>query len=150
MIALLKERQLEVEDCGCDGERADYPVIAKAVGAAVASHSGDMGILICGTGIGMSIAANKIRGVRAALCADAFSTKYTRLHNDANVMCMGARTLGSGLALELVEIFLDTPFEGGRHEKACAYDHRTGTGMVTQEEKNYGRNSCSRSPAGAA
>ena len=63
----------------------------------------------------MSIAANKIRGVRAALCADAFSTKYTRLHNDANVMCMGARTLGSGLARELVEIFLDTPFEGGRH-----------------------------------
>ena len=63
----------------------------------------------------MSIAANKIKGIRAALCADHFSTKYTRLHNDANVMCMGARTLGSGLALELVEIFLDTPFEGGRH-----------------------------------
>ena len=115
VVALLRERGLEVEDCGCNGERADYPVIAKAVGTAVASHPEDMGILICGTGIGMSIAANKIRGVRAALCADAFSTKYTRLHNDANVMCMGARTLGSGLALELVEIFLDTPFEGGRH-----------------------------------
>ena len=129
VIALLKERQLEVEDCGCDGERADYPVIAKAVGAAVASHSGDMGILICGTGIGMSIAANKIRGVRAALCADAFSTKYTRLHNDANVMCMGARTLGSGLALELVEIFLDTPFEGGRHEKRVH--------MITELEQEW-------------
>lgn len=115
VVALLRERGLEVEDCGCNGERADYPVIAKEVGTAVASHPEDMGILICGTGIGMSIAANKIRGVRAALCADAFSTKYTRLHNDANVMCMGARTLGSGLALELVEIFLDTPFEGGRH-----------------------------------
>ena len=115
VVALLRERGLEVEDCGCNGERADYTVIAKAVGTAVASHPEDMGILICGTGIGMSIAANKIRGVRAALCADAFSTKYTRLHNDANVMCMGARTLGSGLALELVEIFLDTPFEGGRH-----------------------------------
>lgn len=63
----------------------------------------------------MSIAANKIKGIRAALCADHFSTKYTRLHNDANVMCMGARTLGSGLALELVETFLNTPFEGGRH-----------------------------------
>ena len=121
VIALLKERQLE--------ERADYPVIAKAVGAAVASHSGDMGILICGTGIGMSIAANKIRGVRAALCADAFSTKYTRLHNDANVMCMGARTLGSGLALELVEIFLDTPFEGGRHEKRVH--------MITELEQEW-------------
>ena len=127
VIALLKERQLEVEDCGCDGERADYPVIAKAVGAAVVSHSGDMGILICGTGIGMSIAANKIRGVRAALCADAFSTKYTRLHNDANVMCMGARTLGSGL--ELVEIFLDTPFEGGRHEKRVH--------MITELEQEW-------------
>lgn len=69
VIALLKERQLEVEDCGCNGERADYPVIAKAVGTAVASHPGDMGILICGTGIGMSIAANKIRGIRASLCA---------------------------------------------------------------------------------
>ena len=90
VVALLRERGLEVEDCGCNGERADYPVIAKAVGTAVASHPEDMGILICGTGIGMSIAANKIRGVRA-------------------------RTLGSGLALELVEIFLDTPFEGGRH-----------------------------------
>ena len=108
VIALLKERQLEVEDCGCDGERADYPVIAKAVGAAVASHSGDMGILICGTGIGMSIAANKIRGV---------------------VMCMGARTMGSGLALELVEIFLDTPFEGGRHEKRVH--------MITELEQEW-------------
>ncbi len=117
VIALLEERGLAVEDCGCDGSRTDYPVIAEKVGTAVAGNSGDMGILICGTGIGMSIAANKISGVRAALCADAFSTKYTRLHNDANILCMGARTLGSGLALELVEIFLDTPFEGGRHEK---------------------------------
>ena len=125
----LKERQREVEDCGCNGERADYPVIAKAVGTAVASHPGDMGILICGTGIGMSIAANKIRGIRASLCADAFSTKYTRLHNDANVMCMGARTLGSGLALELVEIFLDTPFEGGRHENRV--------NMITELEKEW-------------
>lgn len=115
VMALLKERGVETEDCGCDGARADYPAIAKAVGTAVALHPGDRGILICGTGIGMSIAANKIKGIRAALCADAFSTKYTRLHNDANIMCMGARTLGSGLALELVEIFLDTPFEGGRH-----------------------------------
>ena len=101
VIALLKERQLEVEDCGCDGERADYPVIAKAVGAAVASHSGDMGILICGTGIGMSIAANKIRGVRAALCADAFSTKYTRLHNDANGCPHTGQRSGTGIGGDL-------------------------------------------------
>lgn len=127
VMALLKERGLETEDCGCQGERTDYPVIAKAVGTAVASHPGDFGILICGTGIGMSIAANKIHGVRASLCADAFSTKYTRLHNDANIMCMGARTIGSGVALELVEIFLDTPFEGGRHEARV--------NMITQMEQ---------------
>ncbi len=116
VIAMLNARNIEVKDCGCNGERVDYPLIAKVVGKAVAANPGDRGILICGTGIGMSIAANKIRGVRASVCADAFSTKYTRLHNDANIMCMGARTLGGGVALELVEIFLDTPFEGGRHE----------------------------------
>ncbi len=127
VIALLKKRGLEVEDCGCQGERTDYPMIAKTVANAVVANPGDRGILICGTGIGMSIAANKICGVRAALCADAFSTRYTRLHNDANIMCMGARTLGSGVALELVEIFLDTPFEGGRHE--------TRVNMITQMEQ---------------
>lgn len=127
VIALLQQRNLEIEDCGCDGQKVDYPVIAEQVGRAVASHPGDRGILICGTGIGMSIAVNKIPGIRGALCADAFSTKYTRLHNDANVMCMGARTLGSGLALELVEIFLDTPFEGGRHAKRVQ--------MITQLEE---------------
>lgn len=116
VIELLKNRGLEVIDCGCDGERCDYPVIAKKVGEGVASNPEDKGILICGTGIGMSIAANKIKGIRAALCSEAFGTKYTRLHNDANIMCMGARTLGSGISLELVELFLDTPFEGGRHE----------------------------------
>jgi ribose 5-phosphate isomerase B len=73
--------------------------------------------LICGTGVGMSIAANKINGIRAALCCDYFSTKYTRKHNDANVMCIGERTLGAGLALELVEVFLNTEFEGGRHQR---------------------------------
>lgn len=127
VIQLLQERNLAYEDCGCDGSRADYPVIAQKVGEGVAAHPGDLGILICGTGIGMSIAANKIYGIRAALCADAFSAKYTRLHNDANVMCMGARTLGSGLALELVEIFLDTPFEGGRHAARVA--------MISELEK---------------
>lgn len=130
IIEMLQARDdVEVTDCGCDGERVDYPVIAKAVATAVADHPGDRGILICGTGIGMSIAANKIRGVRAALCADAFSAKYTRLHNDANVLCMGARTLGSGVSLELTEIFLDTPFEGGRHE--------TRVQMITELEQEW-------------
>ncbi len=112
--------EIEIVDCGCDGSRADYPVIAEKVAKNVAAEPGSFGILICGTGIGMSIAANKIHGIRAALCADLFSAKYTRLHNDANILCMGARTLGSGVALEIVETFLETPFEGGRHAARVA------------------------------
>ena len=130
VIALLKERQLEVEDCGCNGERADYPVIAKAVGTAVASHPGDMGILICGTGIGMSIAANKIRGISCiTVCRCRFPTKSHPSAQRRQCNVHGARTLGSGLALELVEIFLDTPFEGGRHENRV--------NMITELEKEW-------------
>ncbi len=120
VIELLHQRDITVTDCGCHGERVDYPDIAKKVATSVAENPDDIGILICGTGIGMSIAANKIHGVRAALCADLYSTKYTRLHNNANILCMGARTLGSGVALEIVETFLDTPFEGGRHAERVA------------------------------
>ena len=120
VLAMLQEQGYTVED---------YPEIAAAVGKEVAANPEDKGILICGTGIGMSIAANKIRGVRAALCADHFSAKYTRLHNDANIICMGARTLGSGVALELVDLFLHTPFEGGRHEKRVA--------MIKDLENNF-------------
>ena len=76
-----------------------------------------MGILICGTGVGMSIAANKHSGIRAAVCSDTFSARYTRMHNDANVLCLGARVVGAGLAEDLCDLFLDTPFEGGRHQK---------------------------------
>ncbi len=117
VIKLLSEQGHDVADMGGDGGRVEYPVIAKKVGHAVADNEGSRGILICGTGIGMSLAANKIKGIRASLCADHFSTKYTRLHNDANIMCMGARTLGVGVALELAQIFVDTHFEGGRHER---------------------------------
>ncbi len=112
---LLESKGHAVEDMGGSGGRVDYPVIARKVGQAVIADESSKGILICGTGIGMSMAANKIKGIRAAVCADHFSTKYTRLHNDANVMCMGARTLGIGVALELAELFINTPFEGGRH-----------------------------------
>ena len=91
--------------------------MAEKVCGEITSGECEKGILICGTGIGMSIAANKIKGIRAALCSDSFSTKFTRLHNDSNVMCMGARTLGCGLACELAEIFLTTEFEGGRHQR---------------------------------
>lgn len=117
VIAALSEKGFEFKDMGTDGESCDYPVMAKKVCDLVVSGECEKGILICGTGIGMSMAANKVKGIRAALCADSFSAKYTRLHNDANVMCMGARTLGVGLASELAEIFLTTGFEGGRHQR---------------------------------
>ena len=92
-------------------------ITAEKACAAITSGKCDKGILCCGTGIGISMAANKIKGIRAALCSDYFSAKYTRLHNDANVLCMGGRTIGPGLALELVDVFLNTPFEGGRHAR---------------------------------
>ncbi|MCD7890930.1 MAG: ribose 5-phosphate isomerase B [Ruminococcus sp.] len=117
IIDAFSEKGLECKDMGCNGERCDYPVIAEAVCGEIISGSCEKGILVCSTGIGMSIAANKIRGIRAAHCSDSFSARYTRLHNDANVLCLGARTLGDGLALELVDIFLSTDFEGGRHQK---------------------------------
>ena len=117
VIAYLSEKGFELRDMGTDGEPCDYPNMAESVCALVTSGECEKGILICGTGIGMSMAANTIKGIRAALCTDSFSTKFTRLHNDANVMCMGARTLGPGLACELAEIFLTTGFEGGRHQR---------------------------------
>lgn len=117
IIEALSVNGFEFKDMGCNGESCDYPVIAKAVCDEIISGSCEKGILVCGTGIGMSIAANKINGIRAALCSDCFSAKYTRLHNDSNVMCLGARTLGIGLAEELADIFLNTEFEGGRHQR---------------------------------
>ncbi|WP_394917454.1 ribose 5-phosphate isomerase B [uncultured Robinsoniella sp.] len=114
----LKKRGIECKDFGCDSEAAvDYPVYARAVANAVVNGECDRGILICGTGIGISIAANKIKGIRAALCSDCFSAEATRLHNDANILAMGARVVGPGLALKIVDTFLDTPFsEEERHK----------------------------------
>ena len=117
IIDTLSAQGFEFKDMGCDGSPCDYPVIAEAVCNEVISENCEKGILICGTGIGMSIAANKIKGIRAALCTDSFSTRFTRLHNNSNVMCLGARTLGVGLGAELAEIFLKTGFEGGRHQR---------------------------------
>ena len=91
--------------------------MAEKVCGMITSGEAEKGILICGTGIGMSMAANKIKGIRAAVCTEHFSAKYTRLHNDANVLCMGARVVGPGLALELADIFVSTEFEGGRHQR---------------------------------
>lgn len=115
IIRHLTERGFETVDLGCGGETVDYPDIAVKVCAKITDGSCERGILICGTGIGMSMTANKIKGIRAALCGDWFSAKFTRLHNDANVLCMGARVIGAGLACEITDVFLDTGFEGGRH-----------------------------------
>lgn len=111
IIKHLQERGFEIKDFGCnDTSSCDYPTYAKAVAESVAAGECELGILVCGTGIGMSMAANKIEGVRAALCSDCFSAQATREHNNANVLCMGARTLGPGLALMITDIFVDTPF----------------------------------------
>ena len=107
----LKKRGIEYKDMGCYSEEScDYPIYAKAVAKAVASGECGMGILICGTGIGVSITANKVPGIRAALCSDCFSAEATRQHNDANILAMGARVVGPGHALKIVDTFLDTPF----------------------------------------
>ena len=119
IIAYLEKNHLEYKYFGCFGtEAVDYPVYAKLVGHAVADGECEKGILICGTGIGISIAANKIKGVRAALCSDCFSAEATRLHNDANILAMGARVLGAGLAVKITDTFLNTPFSGDeRHAR---------------------------------
>lgn len=107
----------EVEDFGCEClDSVDYPDYALPVAEKVAQGQFDRGILICGTGIGMSIAANKVKGIRCALVHDLFSAKATRQHNDSNVLAMGGRIIGPGVATEIVKIWLTTEFEGGRHE----------------------------------
>ena len=114
----LSERGLEYKDFGTySSASCDYPIYAKAVANAVASGECDRGIIICGTGIGVSITANKVRGIRAALCGDCFSAEATRQHNDANVLCMGARVVGEGLALKIADTFLDTPFSNDERHK---------------------------------
>lgn len=119
IVKHLTERGFEVHDTGCgDGEKADYPDIAAIVANAIAGKEYDMGFLVCGTGIGMSMAANRISGVRAAAVSEAYSATYARLHNNANILCLGARVIGEGTALILVDLFLDTPFdtENPRHQ----------------------------------
>ena len=111
IIEHLKSRGFEVTDVGTHSEEScDYPTYAKPVTEAIQKGEAELGILVCGTGIGMSMAANKEKGIRAALCHDTFSAKATREHNDANILCMGARVVGPGLALMIVDTFLDTPF----------------------------------------
>ena len=114
----LRQRGLEIDDLGTHDESScDYPDYAEKVGRAVVSGRAERGVLICGTGVGISISANKIPGVRAALCGDTFSARMSREHNDANVLCLGARVVGTGLALDIVATWLDAAFEGGRHQR---------------------------------
>ncbi len=114
----LRDRGLAYKDFGCDGETpTDYPIYARKVANAILSGECARGILICGTGIGISIAANRIPGIRCALCTDCFMAEATRLHNDANILALGGRVVGPGLAQKIVDTFLDTSFSGeDRHQ----------------------------------
>ena len=117
IMAHLRERGIAFQDFGCyDENSVDYPDIAERVGKAVAGGECEKGILICGTGIGISIAANKIKGIRAALCADVYSAQMTKRHNNANIICLGGRVTGRELAFMIVDAWLDAEFEGGRHQ----------------------------------
>ncbi|MBR5390386.1 MAG: ribose 5-phosphate isomerase B [Clostridia bacterium] len=113
----LLERGLEVEDFGAfDTQSCHYPVYAEKVARAVAAKEAELGLLVCGTGIGMSIAANKVKDIRAAAVSDCFTAQATREHNDSNILCLGERTVGPGLAMRIVDTWLDASFLGGRHQ----------------------------------
>ncbi|ACL66266.1 ribose 5-phosphate isomerase B [Anaeromyxobacter dehalogenans 2CP-1] len=117
-VKVARAAGFEVEDLGpFSGESVDYPDYARQVAEAVAAGRARLGILVCGTGIGMSISANKVHGVRAAHCVTEFDARMARAHNDANVLCIGERVLGLGLGAAVVKAFLETPFEGGRHQR---------------------------------
>lgn len=125
----LKTEGFEVEDFGIyENKSVDYPEIALKVANSVKNGENELGILVCGTGIGMSLAANKVNGIRAAACSEHFSARYTRLHNNSNILCLGGRVIGIGTALELCDIFVNTEFEGGRHQRRVD--------MITEIEKS--------------
>ena len=118
IIDYLKERGCEVVDYGTNStESCDYPIYGEKVARAVAAGEVDQGILICGTGLGISLAANKVKGIRAAVCSEPYTAKMARLHNDCNILACGARVIGPELAKMIVETWLDTEFEGGRHQR---------------------------------
>ena len=114
----LKEKGYEIADFGTyTKDSCDYPDFARAAAEAVAAGECAYGVLVCSTGIGISIAANKVKGIRCALCHDTYSAKYTRLHNNANMIAFGQKIIGEGLMLEILDVFFATPFEGGRHQR---------------------------------
>lgn len=133
LLSVFKNQGYETVDVGTNSaESCDYPLFAEKACDLVTAGEADLAILCCGTGIGMSIAANKVKGIRAACCSDIFSAKFTRLHNDANVLCLGARVVGEGLAEELATVFVETGYEGidgGKHARRV--------GLITEiENKN--------------
>ncbi|MGI6169177.1 MAG: ribose 5-phosphate isomerase B [Christensenellales bacterium] len=131
IINFLQEKGLAYKDVGCyDSTRCDYADFGEAVAVAVANGEAERGIVICGTGIGISISANKVPGIRCALCGDVYSAKYTRYHNDSNVLALGGRVIGVGLALEIVDAWLSHDFQGGRHLNRV--------NKITALEKKYG------------
>ena len=118
ILDYLKSNNYDIYDIGCFEEKStDYPVIAKELSQKIVNREFEKGILICGTGIGMSIAANKIKGIRAVVCSDTTSARYSRLHNNTNILCFGARVIGEALAKDICDIWLNTKFEGERHQK---------------------------------
>jgi ribose 5-phosphate isomerase B len=118
VVEFLKSRDIEVLDFGTHSTASvDYPDYGRAVGEAVQSKEADLGIVICGTGIGIALAANKVEGIRAAVVSDTFSARMARMHNNANVLAFGSRVVGKGLAIDLVKAWLDNSFEGGRHKR---------------------------------
>ena len=128
----LDELGIEYTDCGVYGtDSCDYPVYGEKVARAVASGQAERGIVICGTGLGISITANKVKGIRCAVCGDCYSAEMARLHNDANVLALGARVTGGGLARKIVQIFLGTEFAGGRHAQRVAL-----IGALEERERN--------------
>lgn len=118
ILAHLESKGIKYQDFGTyTTDSCDYPDYAEKACTAVLNGNCRFAVLICGTGIGISMAANKIKGIRAACCSDTFSARFTRAHNDANALCMGGRVVGPGLACDMVDLFLNTEFEGGRHQK---------------------------------
>ena len=118
IVAHLEAKGYEVVNFGTDAtDRSDYPIYGKRVADAVASGECDFGVLICGTGIGISLTANKVKGIRAAVCSEAYSAKMTRMHNNANIIAFGARVVGQATAEEIVDAFLEAEYEGGRHAR---------------------------------
>ncbi|MBE0466420.1 MAG: ribose 5-phosphate isomerase B [Candidatus Desulforudis sp.] len=131
VLEYLRSRGIAVQDCGTFSEDSvDYPDVVLPVAEAVAGGEYDRAILLCGTGIGVSMVANKVPGVRAAVCSDTFSARHSRAHNDANVLTLGERIVGPGLAREIVAVWLETGFEGGRHARRVD--------KITAVEEKYG------------